>query len=104
MKQLERRISVQKIGGEPLSKPFYMTVTPPTGSQWVGIRHAPSAEKILQDYLRDTNLSRREVAGRVCLTLLRPPKGKEYLDTDLTIMPRFSSKEDFLRKNLISVS
>ena len=123
MKQLERRTSrpipqgeadqtdpslkakgfglFKKRGDEPTLKPFYMTVTPPTGSSWVGIRHAASPENVLQAYLRETGLSRREIAGRVCLTLLRPPKGKEYHDVDLTITRK--SKEDFLRECLVSV-
>ena len=102
MKQPGCSAPVRKIGGEQSMRMYYVIVTPPEGPQWVGVRPAFSEECVRQEFSQRTGRTRQEMNGRVSVTLLRPPKGKEYRPIELTISRK--PKEVFLRELLTGIS
>ncbi len=80
---------------EPGRKAFFVSITPPIGPTFWGIRHAGSVEEARLDVMKMTGLKKQEIAGRVSAFPLYPPAGMEYRATPFTITSK--SKEDFLK-------
>lgn len=80
---------------EPGRKAFFVTITPPEGSTWVGVQRAVSEEEIRQNFMKQTGRTKQEIVGRVSALPLYPPVGMEYREAPFTITSK--SKEDFLK-------
>lgn len=99
---MERKPLTVKPEAEPVQKMYFVAVTPPEGSTWWGVRPAVSEDAARQEVMALTGKTRQEIAGRVSVAPLRPPKGKDYLSKEFTVTRK--SKEEFLRGLLISVN
>ena len=90
----------RKMEVEPVRNMYFFVITPPEGPEWWGVRLAFSEDVVRQEMMARTSKTRREISGRVSVTLLRPPAGMDYLEKDATIT--YKSKEDFLKNLLVS--
>lgn len=79
-------------------KAFFVTITPPEGSTWVGVQKASSEEEIRQNFMKQTGRTKQEIAGRVSAVLLRPPAGMDYRETPFMITRK--SKDEVLKSLL----
>ncbi|GEM_PF-4792207 len=85
----------KKPKAEPVNRMYFVAVTPPEGPAWWGVRSGSSEDGIRQEVADRTGLTRQAISGRVSVTLLRPPAGKEYREREFTITRK--PKEEFLR-------
>lgn len=84
-----------KVKTKPLQRMYFVSITPPEGPTWWGVRPGFSEDGIRQEVAGSIGLTKKDVAGRVSVTPLRAPSGKEYRERDFTITRK--TKEEFLK-------
>lgn len=92
----------RKPASEPVRKMYFIIVTPPSGSAWLGAQAAISESEAREKAMGRFGKTKQESAGRISAVLLRPPAGMEYREKDFTITGK--SREKFLQDLLIGVN
>lgn len=89
----------KKAKAEQIRKMYFTAITPPEGPTWWGVLPSLSEDGVRQKVMELTGRTRQEIAGRVSVTLLRPPAGMIHREKFFTVVHR-KTKEDFLNELL----